>query len=63
MPLPLRIRDLQSSHGRITVKNKYVVVHTMEVYGGIEVQLHAFLISAKDEVSGQIYNPVALSRG
>jgi len=63
MPLPLRIRELQSSHGPITVKSKYVVVHTMKVYGGTEVQFHTFLISAQDEVSGQIYNPGALSSG
>jgi hypothetical protein len=39
------------------------VVHAMKVYGGIEVWLQAFLISAQDEMSGQIHYPVALSRG
>jgi len=37
MILPLRIRELQSSHGPISVKNKYIAVQTMDVYGGIEV--------------------------
>jgi hypothetical protein len=45
------------------IKSTCVVAHTMKVNKGIEVQLHAFLISAQDETSGQIHDPVALSRG
>jgi hypothetical protein len=32
----------------------------METYGGVAVQLYAFLISALDEVSGQLYAPAVL---
>jgi hypothetical protein len=33
----------------------------MNVYGGVEVQLYSLLVSAPDEVSGQLYAPAALT--
>jgi hypothetical protein len=34
--------------------------HAMKTYWGVEVQLHAFLTSALEEVSGQLHAPAAL---
>jgi hypothetical protein len=32
----------------------------MKTYGGVEVQLHKFLILAQTEVGGQLYTPATL---
>jgi hypothetical protein len=37
--------------------------HAMKAYWGVEVELHAFLISALAEVSGQLHAPAALPPG
>jgi hypothetical protein len=35
----------------------------MKAYGGVALQLHAFLISVLDEVSGQFHSAVVLPQG
>jgi hypothetical protein len=35
----------------------------MTTYGGVEVKLHVFLISALDGVSGQLHAPATLPPG
>jgi hypothetical protein len=35
----------------------------MKAYGGVNVQIHAILISALVEVSGQLHAPAALPTG
>jgi hypothetical protein len=36
---------------------------TTNIYGGVEVQFHSFLISALDAVTGQLYTLAALYLG
>jgi len=44
------------------MKNNFASMHAMKTYGGVNLQLHSFLISALDEGEWSHYAPANLKR-